>query len=373
MLPYIIVIISTTILTYFAQKTIDRSKILFGFISLLVLLIPSLLAGFREEVNGVDILVYEKNLFTDATRFSSFVEYYLSEDIDLLFLAINYIASCLSDKLGVALFFIEFSCVFFAYLAIIKMRNYSPMWVSIFIYLLCYYNLSFNLMRQMVATAFLLYAFTFALKDNNIKKFIALCIVSYFFHKTAFMASFFFIYIFWALNSTQNRKAKTIVYVLGCLSILILFQILLSMLANLGGRFETYVAYGGMSGNNWKPTTFTILILGDILLLILSFILYYYKEKDLQRENYILFMLVVTDLMSQYLGKYTAFATRMSCYFCAPYIFLLPRIFLKANIVNKQTKFIFISLLVLSFVIIWLRMVNSTGNTIPYKSSILGI
>ena len=373
MFPYIIVIILTTILTYFAQKTINKSKILFVFISILIIIIPSLLAGFRNKTNGIDILVYEKYLFSDAQQATSFIDYYISEDSDLLFLAINYIASCLSDKFGMALFLIEFCCMLFTYLAIVKMRKYAPMWLSILIYLLCYYNLSFNLMRQMVATSFLLYAFTFLLKDNNIKKFIILSIISFFFHKTAFLASLFFIYIFWALNSTQNRKTKTIVYVLGCFSILILFQILLSMLANLGGRFESYVAYGGMAGgNDWKPTIITIFVLGDMILLVLSYFLHY-KENKLQRENYILFMIVITDLMSQFLGKYTGFASRMSCYFCIPYIFLLPHIFQKSNIINKQTKYIFICLLAISFMIIWVRMVNDTGNTIPYKSDILGI
>ena len=374
MLVYFLVISIVVILTYVAQKVLNKSKILFAFVSLLILTVPSLLAAFRNDTVGVDVNVYEKSYFTDATQSSSFFEYYETEDSDLFFLAINYVASCFSDSLGAAFFLIEFVFLFFAYLAIYRMRDYSPMWISMLLFMLCYFNLSFNVMRQMVATSFLLFAFTYLLRDNNIKKFFILSIVSFFFHKTAFIGGFFFIYIFWALSTPKSQKTKTVIYVLGCIGIYVLFQILLLLLAGLGGRFEHYIAYGGMdSGANWQPTVVTVFVLGDLMLLCLTVYLYLIKEKENKKEVYVLFMLVVVDLMSQLLGKYTMYANRMSCYFGSPYIFILPKLFLKTNIVNRRTKYVFVSILLLAFVVIWLRMINQTGNTIPYKSDLLGI
>ena len=372
MVIYILIIVGTTILTYFAQKTIEKSRFLFYLVSVFVLLVPSFMAGCRSEYVGVDVLVYEKDIFEAATMLSSFADLVKYSSCELFFLLINYVASCFSDSLSAGLFAVEFTFILFGYIAIVRMRKHVPMWIPMAIFLFGYYNLSFNLMRQLVAMSFMLFAFTYLLRDNNLKKFFILLIISFFFHKTAPIAGLFFLYIFWAWNSSQrNRNIKTVVYVLGCVAVLVLFQILLLMISNLGGRFEHYLSYAGVGEK--RAVVYTIFVAGDLLVLLFCGYLYMYRKFDLERERYILLMIVITDLMSQSLGRYYEFATRMSCYFCAPYMFLLPRIALYNNIANVRTKYVVVTTIIIGFCVIWLRMVSGTGNTIPHKSEILGI
>lgn len=374
MLVYLFIILLTTFFTFLAEKTIDRSKIAFVFVSILVLVIPSFMAGVRNLSVGTDVSVYETQMFHLATQSESLIEYCEAAHNEFFFLVINYFASYFSDSIVAGLFMIEFFVIFFAYLAMVRMRHYAPMWMMMALYMFGFYNLSFNLMRQVIAVSYLLFCFTYLLKDNSIKKYILLLILSFFFHKTAVIGGMAFLYIFIALNSRRMFKIPlTVMYILGCVGVFFLFQYLLTLLASLGGRFEHFVAYGGgdEAGSKWVPAVFTILLMGDFILIIVS-ALYYYLGCDDKRTAYIVFMVAVVDTMSQKLGGYTAYASRLSCYFCGVYVLLLPRM-MQDKLIHKQTRFILKILLVIAFLIIWWRMIGSTGHTVPYKSDILGI
>ncbi|MCQ2228944.1 MAG: EpsG family protein [Bacteroidales bacterium] len=322
---------------------------------------------------GVDVMVYEYDCFYAAKRCSSFIDYCEQSELEFVFKTINWIAASVSDHISAAFFLIEFLFLSMGYAAACRMRNYSPIWMSMLIFMLCYYNLSFNLMRQMIAMAYLAIAFTYLYKDNRTGLFFLLLILAMFFHKTATMAGLFF----WAIILIYNkkkavRKTLAVAYGLGCLIIAVIFKTILSWVALLGGRFADYVIYGGDGGgDHFKPTLLTILILGDFMLLFLIAIAKYNNISD-HKTLFVLLLLVVTDIMAQFLGLYTGFATRMSCYFCMPYMFLLPNVF-SSDVMSLQTKFVMRVLLCVAFIIIWLRMVGMTGNTIPYKSEILGI
>lgn len=364
-----------TLLTFLAEKSKQSGMIiLFITLSCFILIPPSIIASIRDMNVGVDVMVYEKNCFALAQHYESFFEYCEKLDgIEFFFKIINWVAASISNSICVALFLIEFIFLLFAYLASYRMRDYAPMWLSMLIFLLCYYNLSYNLMRQMIAMSFLTLSFTYLLRDDNLKRFFVMAIVAFLFHKTATMAAMFFFAIFYMYRqNTKIRRRLVIIYSCLCVAIVVIFKMILSWLSQLGGRFADYVAYGGEGDKaSFKPTILTLLVLGDILLLVVSYIAKRYKISS-DRTIFILQMLVITDLMSEFLGKYTGFATRMSCYFCMPYMFLLPNIFMSEKLA-QGTRWLMSVLLVLSFFIIWVRMVGMTGRTIPYKSEILGL
>lgn len=373
MVVYPFVIVFTCLLFLLAEKSYDRSKILFAFFSLIALVVPSLFAAMRNLSVGVDVMVYEYNCFYAAKRCSSFIDYCEQSELEFVFKTINWIAASVSDHISAAFFLIEFVFLTMGYAAACRMRQYSPIWMSMLIFMLCYYNLSFNLMRQMIAMAYLAIAFTYLYKDNRIGLFFLLLILAMFFHKTATMAGMFF----WAIIFIYNQKKAirttlAVVYGLGCVALAVIFKTVLSWVALLGGRFADYVIYGGEGGgDHFKPTLLTVLILGDFMLLFLIAVARYNKISD-YKTLFVLLLLVITDIMTQFLGLYTGFATRMSCYFCMPYMFILPNIFLSKELTMK-TRFVMSVVLLLAFVVIWLRLVGMSGNTIPYKSEILGI
>ena len=376
MLIYLIVILLTTLLTFFAQKSLDKSKALFVVLSSLVLFVPSFVAGARDNCIGTDVEVYEHKMFNLAVKSETFIDYVESSSNELLFQVINYVASCLSNSFGMALFLIEFVIVLFGYLAMLRMRHYAPVWVMMLLYLLGFYNLSFNLMRQMVAMSVLLFAFTYLLRDRNYKKYFVLVVLAFLFHKTAAIGGIVFGWIFLALDGGEKRhKIMTFLYVAGCIGAFVLFRFLLELLAGLGGRFEHYVAYGGGSdaGPKWasKTVVYTILLLGDFLIIFAVLLARHLGES--QRDLlYVVGMLATIDIMSELLGKYTVFASRLSCYFCAPYVLVLPRL-MSINVLSDRTRYVFRGLLILGFMVIWARMLQSTGETVPYKSAFLGI
>lgn len=371
MIIYIITLTSCALCAYFAQKSIDNKKSLFYFFSFFILVIPSLFAALRSEFCGIDVLVYCKTFFNKATLYSSFFDYTSAIDTDLAFAFILFCVNKLGGGLEHAFFFIEFFHILFFYIATLIIRKEVPIWLCLVCYMLGFYALSLNLMRQSIAISFLLIGYSYLIKNGNMKKYLIFFILSYFFHKTAIIAGSFFLYIHYSSLQIGNKKRLlTIVYVLGCVLILAIFKFLLSKLASLGGRFSSVEMYGGV-GSDFKPTLTTILLLGDCLGLALAVVCQYMNLLN-HRHCYMYGMICICSIMSELLGVYTGFAARIGMYFAATQAFYLPMLTWSTTI-NVKTRYIITLLVILAFLAIWLRLGASMGRTIPYRSDILGI
>ena len=374
MFPYIVVIILTTFFSFLAQKTINRSKVYFVLFSLFVLLIPSLFAAFRNLSVGYDVLVYEEYCFRLAKASSSIIDFISLSHLESFFVFVNYISSFLSESIFLALFLIELIIVFFAYVAIVRVRDFAPMWIMMVLFMLGYYNLSFNLMRQCIAISYMMFAYTFLLKDKSLSNFFLVSLAALVMHKTSIVPILGYSYVYISANS-NHRKLFSVLLILLLLLVLIAFRYILETIANINPSFEKFVKYGGGEGDNFKggfkPMLFTILWVGDLICIFLFFIAKRFKLLD----NYYLysyFMLLLIDIFCQLMGFYTGYATRLGMYFSSMHFFYLPMLIMsdKISLFSKRTLSI---LLIIFFIFIWLKLLSSTGNTIPYNSDLLGI
>lgn len=372
MITYIVVFLFTIVFTYFAQKSIEKSRFLFLFFSTCVLVIPSLFAAFRDITVGVDVRVYECYVFQQAKSVNSLSDLLSISKLEPFFVILNYISSLVSDKINFALFVIQFSVLFFAYVAIVRVRDIVPMWIMMLLFMLGYYNLSFNLMRQCIAITYIMFAYTYLLKDDRILKFILVGCVALFMHKTAVAPILGLSYIHWAVRR-DNRKFYAAFMIVLLAILLVSLKMVLDMLASISPALEKYVAYGGDEGakGGFKSGLITILWGGMLLCMILVAISNRYRVLS-DNVLYCYFLVLCMDLACQFLGLYAGFATRLGMYFSALQVFYFPRFALTSRF-NEKSNMIFRIMVIMIFVCVWLRMVNSTGNTIPYTSEILGI
>lgn len=372
MAPYIIVILLTTFFSFLAQKAINRSKALFVLFSFFVLFVPSLFAAFRDITVGVDVRVYECYVFQQARSVNSLSDLLSISKLEPFFVFINYISSRLSDKINVALFFIQLSVMFFAYLSIVRMRDSVPMWIMMLLFMLGYYNLSFNLMRQCIAITYIMFAYTYLLKDDKILKFILIGSMAFFMHKTAIIPILGLSYVHWSVRR-ENKKKYAIFLLVVLVVLLVSLKMVLNLLASVSPALEKYVAYGGVEGakDGFKPGLMTILW-GGISMCIAQ-VAVFYKCKALSNNvSYCYFMVLCMDLACQFLGLYAGFAIRLGMYFSALQVFYFPRFALTSRF-NEKSNMIFRIMVILIFVFVWLRLLSSTGYTVPYTSEILGI
>lgn len=320
---------------------------------------------------GIDIYVYENQAFHDAIAADNFSKLCDRSILEPFFLLINYIAAGISHNIGIAFFLIQAVMISFWIAACVKMKEIVPSWLSFPLLLIGYFPLSFNLMRQCIAIAFITFAYADLYKTDNIKKFFIMGICAFFIHKTALPACFLLLAIHWAWKSksTATRKFFFLAIGVGLLGTSVFFIQILNIIALLGGRYAQYVAYAGGSGH-FKPTIISILIYGQVLLLIFTVCLY--KANFLNnRTTYIYTLILLASLSFETLGRFAGFATRFDMYFCALQCFFIP-ILMQSNRFSLRTKVVGRVVTLFIFLCVFYKLNESMGHTVPYKSTFLG-
>lgn len=372
--PYLTLFLGCSLLLYMSGILRARSRVLSFCVYVLVVVLPSVFAGLRDVDCGVDVRVYETDVFARACDSGSLSQVLDSTDLEPLFVIINYLASLISSRLGIALFLISLVIWSLFLMAALRAKTYVPPHISYFLFLLGFFPLSFNLMRQCCAIAFLALAYADMLRSENLKRFASALVVGFFFHKTAVGAGLLLLAIHW-LASLEKLRLKcflTVLFVLTCVCIALFLVQLLGALGSLGGRFEAYSIYGGGGSANFKPGFLTILIVGEVLCLIATAVMLSCRLVS-GKLAYVYCLMLCVSIMSEALGRYSGFATRFDMYFCALQAFFLPMVFACNERLHGRSRFIGVAFVAIVFSAIFLRLSDAMGNTVPYKSSIIGM
>lgn len=179
--PYLTLFLGCSVLLYLSGMLRVRSRILSFCVYVLVVVLPSVFAGLRDADCGVDIRVYEADVFARACDSDSLSQALDGTDLEPLFVVINYLASLISSRLGMALFLISLVIWSLFLLTAFRAKAYVPPHISYFLFLLGFFPLSFNLMRQCCAIAFLALAYADVLRSENLKRFALMLVIGFFF------------------------------------------------------------------------------------------------------------------------------------------------------------------------------------------------
>lgn len=247
----------------------------------------------------------------------------------------------------------------------------APLWLTMLLYQLYYYNLSLNLMRQGLAMAFVFWAFKYV-EQRQLKWFIVCALISYFFHKTGLIASIIILAIYWATEQSEKCQRLLLVVAVG-LSVLgiCLFSMAIEYLSMVIPAFEHFLVYA--EGSHFKAGVSTMDLLLRFSFFIVAFWFYDNKAYNRTAVNVLLFLLIV-DTASLILGKYAYFTSRFAYYFLIieiPYIVAI----LQFGRLSKGTASIANGLLIVFFVYYCVRFnyVEGNNSTYPYKSEFLMI
>ncbi len=202
---YIIIAIISASLTVLTVKSKENSlKMFFG---LLAIILPSIIAAIRYAT-GTDFFTY----------FSLFNQKILSE-VEISFGFIRDMVLFLNLDFNAFLFIYSFITNAFAFYVIYRQRNEINVFVAMIVYMLFYYTLSFNLIRQSAAMSIVLYSYLYYV-DKKIKRFIALSFFAFLLHYTSIIVSVGLIIFYFITN--LNKKLRYIIYV--CLLFFVLGQ-----------------------------------------------------------------------------------------------------------------------------------------------------
>lgn len=370
---YLLVFISSILAAWLADLARKSGfKELYLFFIVFSILLPSLLAGFRDVSIGIDTSAYVKRVFNAATIYEDFFVFMKnSEDVDLLFKVLCFLSSKISDDIFVLLFFIEFLIVFNLFLIGKYFRDFIPFWLILFVFFFVFFHHTLNTARQCLSMSFTLLAFRYVV-SKNIWKFVFIMLLAIGFHSTSFI--FFIIYP--AYNFLKSSKiSKTIIafyliiFGFGIYFVFNYFDSLISLVVSSGLLSEKFLLYQASSGF-FKGGVFSasdLILYSSVILLSIFGFKNYVLEDDRLFFVFLTFLILALNLTSLII----VYANRTYLYFSYLLVIYLPMFFSK-KFPFKNIVVFFFGVLIFSF---WYVVVikNGGAESYPYSSQILGI
>lgn len=367
---YLTLFALTTILFYFAQKSYERSRIMFYVLSYAAILLIAFVAGARDESIGTDVRVYGISTFERAQKAENF-----GDDVEVFgwidsgYYAINYLAASLGGGLGAALFL---QSLIMTTLVFNGMKTYmatAPLWLTMLLYNLYFYSPTLNMMRQGIAMAILLWSLRF-FEARQFKKFLVCAVVCFFFHKTSVLAYLTMFAIYWVAGKDEQAQKKYLLWAaIASATVVALLGAIMAYLATLSSELDRFNAY---TSGFFEPSvsTLDVLFRGGAIAAIL-----WLSSKGVvfSSRKYIACLVLIIDLAMQFLGLYSFYATRMSYYFFACAIPMIVSVLSESRL-SKGSLTIVKTCLVAFFCYYCIRFYYVDGNneTYPYSSELLG-
>ena len=207
MIYYIVFGISVFSLYYSDRQTVrDYSGKIFNKKNVFMLfsIIPLiLLATFRDVSIGTDVKVYIAPTFDLACKAGSYSEFMRTQPYEFLYATINYLVAQISHNIQWLFCVLEIMMLLPTYYFICyhKKQRISVA-ISLFSFCFLYYAYTYNTVRQYMAMACIMIAYTFMDKRSYLKSYI-LILTAFGFHTSAFVCVVFPI-LHWLIT---NKKA----------------------------------------------------------------------------------------------------------------------------------------------------------------------
>lgn len=336
--------------------------------SLISILIPSVLAGLRDVSIGTDVTHYLLKEFNVALSVDSFKDYLpLIWRKETGYLALVFlVAKCFGD-IQWLLFFMSFITTTCFYIGAWRFKEKAALPLTLLIYFLCYYNISYNLVRQAISMAIIFCGIGYLFKKKYIK-FLILVAIATLFHSSAIL-SIVHLFIFWFLDVNQPNNAEKKIFLRSTVLIfalamaVLLFPTFITLLSNIGlidSRFLYYVQNpSNTSSSNFETLIYAVEILA---------IVFWGKSlgKIIDNFEYFktnLFYAFITILLTSFM----LFGNRISQYFSTINILLIgqiPGVFSKKS--SKVLCTVFITTL---FFVYWFYVfvISGSAETYPFK------
>lgn len=337
----------------FADLSVRRSsKHLNMFFGFLAILIPSLFAGLRYGI-GTDYFNYQEGFIKINNPLISF-------NTEYLYYMINRIVGYLNLDFQLVLFITAFITTLFIYLALKEYKNILNIGIGMFVYIMLYYQISFNAVQQIAAMAILLYSIQYIHKRKLIK-FTLLMLIAMGFHSTAIL--FYPLYFLNFLYGTQKRKVLKVLSFSVLILIMINFSSFLFPIVN-SIDFLSYYASSYLDSDREFELGIGV-IFRTLPFLIVGFL---FRRQLMKDEHMILIFNIVIIGCISLLTSYGSvnFTERISYYFYSALIIFVPYIY-RISLLKGR---LYIGILVLLSVVgLWFMDFIYIGRneTIPYE------
>ena len=332
---------------------------------IIAIALPALLAMFRADQIGIDVLVYVKRFFFIACNSSTFTQYRHVINTEFGYKLLNYVVSRLTHQLCVLHLCNQLLMLMPIYLAVKKLKNIVPLWLGMLAYYLMFYNVSLNVVRQGIACAWLFYAFV-SWWYKEYKKSLGFLIVAISFHITALFGGAILGGVLFLIRREKINKVALFALFVAAIIVSYNYLTIIEYILQYFPRqyitkFTKYLYTEQVTSGIGITYLFTrLLCIGILVLLCL--------EKKYIYENRCLLIVEVFSIMFIPIAVKIDFGYRLLRYLDLCSIVIIPELLLLANN-RKINRLICEFIAVTSMLVFWIitYVIRNNGGTIPYK------
>lgn len=274
---------------------------------------------------------------------------------------LNYIANLLFAGRDWSIFFLSSLIImFFIFLTITYYEKYLSIPLSLFIYFMLYYLLTYNIVRQMIAVSIILFSYRYIM-EHKFAKYVIWVIIASLFHKSAIVCIFFYLLSFKKDNG--SKYMKYLFYLIICISPVIIGPIL-QLIENLG-----FISlYSDRYDIEFNGIGFGFLL--DVIPAVVPALIFRKNIRNRNPEFDILINISLLTIPLRMMGYYQYWAIRLMHFSSIVQIILIP--ILIQSIKSKRERVIcyifFIAMYLIYF--IYNFVINNDGEVFPYQSII---
>ena len=353
---YLSVFFATSILSAYSVRLDDylvEEKVKKIFFMMFILFIPSFFAGIRYGI-GTDYNNYS-DIFTAIHTGVG------NNPTEIGYTILNAIVGKLGGNVQIVFFIMSFLTMFFVYLFLMDYRKSISVGIGMLVFLTMFYNMSYNIVRQVLAITISLYAMR-CIDKQKPKSFIFFVLFAMTFHAGAvIILPLYFVY-----NSFPNKRKlyRIVIYIVYFLA-LTNYQTIVEFVSLNILDTEKYLYLTRDAGEN--------LALGTVVQyapqLLIGFVFYDELMEGNKSFKFYYFLLVIGYLT----GLLPAFGApivlrRINSFFTISNVWLLPYYY--RHFKNKENYSWLVPIVIIYMLLFWFVMYIMSGNaeTVPYNT-----
>lgn len=369
----------TIYFVYRASKSKTRTNI--RLFSVLAVICPAVLAGLRGLSVGTDIHVYVQPLFQRALSNGSMLSFASESGVEFGYSCLVFVGAALFKSVQGVLFLTALMQTVPMYLCCYKMRDQVPMVKSMAVYMLLFYVVGFNIMRQSIAACWIMLAFVYIYKDKYVRG-VLLAVIAFLFHSTAV---FGFLMLGLSVVFKNVKKKKWLVFWSVLVFALIAFLMrywknIIYMMASMGILpYDKAIGYARIFSGR-ESSYFNIFTISQylelffkIILLIVPIAMRKKAEEALYNSTLGVYLIGVLSYLYFVMMFHTSYGYRVSLYAEYFLIFLLPLADSRVKSISSKPRIGVVSkrslavwgVVVMNFIVLFVLL--GTHGTYPFR------
>lgn len=359
MIIYCFIILFATFIYYLATHNSDKkSKNVFYLLSILF---PSIISAIRYGI-GTDYFTAYYPYFLEL---KSGALSYRMRNFELGYSLINRIVIFIGGEFNMVLFICAFITFYYLIKSLNCYKNKINVTLAFFLYMLLYFQKSFNLVRQMMSLSIILYALT-TLNSGKNKKYIIYVIFASLFQRTS-MIMLIIPFVKKIYQNKEKRGIRIISYII-LLMFILNFKLIGNFLINIGGGSLEYYSYYFLEKDGIGISINYFIRFFPLLISSLFFLKHIRNDKEMS----LYFSLYIIGTILSLLGYFTStYGERIALYFLIVQVIFIPYVIrLSFNYKIIFSKFLIPIVLVGLNVFLWYNDYIYLGReqTIPYTT-----